>query len=620
MIGYFGSVLRRFHRDEGGQAIFLVLFYFALLAALVFLVLNSGQKANNKIQMQNTADAVVASGASWSARAMNTIAMCNVTQTQLFSVIVLLDTMEEVGPPAQRIIEDLLANIGSSAHGSDVPNDPYLKDWLIINNAQEELKMVRQMNALIRDVPMNEYCLYDSGTLWQCAYVLNEMKTQLATIAPEMVQKQAMDVGDKNGADTAFVLPFYPELPIEPIDNSGGSFRLFRNPMELGRRVYDRRRPIAGYHWLQNYVWHASWGHGNLRATRGPFGFMREPITEPTPMGALELSRYSVLFRQVSDKKLNMLFGGPNEKACLLPANRIEDYDKLLEYVRDNGRDAVIRTYWSYQGFNSRYEYDTASFRANLNLRDPKYPQEHLRVYSGFRPAPGGFTRATTQGQGADARHDLWFRSLERLTPHYPALDIWAPHPPYHPDGSRWGYTEAEMKPYYRNSLWRFDGADVGEEIDLNRRYLPPAGRPPQMAPIELSRTTGRKTRDNIREYFTFVGFAYISGTSAAWPKVFVNPVPTDDKLICYAQAELYNDTGNSGYYGNDNGWDLFTQNWRFRLVRTDQWEWAKLQMDAGIPGQAQGDVQNLTLEQMTPVRKMLEMYDYQTFVRIITH
>jgi hypothetical protein len=624
MLRAFLSACRRFHRDEGGQAIFLGVFYFALLAGLTFLVVNSGHKANNKIQLQNTADAVVGSGASWCARTLNTVSMCNVTQTQLFSTIVLLDTMEEVGPPAQRIIDDLISNIGSSAHGSDVPLEPSLKDWLIVNNAAEEQSMVRRLNQLIADIPVSQYCKYDSGTLWQCAYVLNELKTQMVDVAPTMIQNQAMAVGDLNNAESAFVLPFYPELPIREIDNSGASFRLFRVPMEFGRRVYTtgggnpsyppttrsvrRHRPIAGYYYLMGYAWHGWYGRSG---SRSPLDFMRDPITTPSPMGLLELSRYSVLFRVVSDKKVNMLFGGPNEKACLEPTNRIETYDELVDYVSKNGREAVIRTYWTHLSFASLYEYDTPQFRNQSNRRYPAYPQERLSIYDGYRPAPNGYTRATTQTQGADPRHDLWFRSQLSRTPYFPQLGILPDHGP--------PWDESDMQDYYRNSLWRFDGADVGEERDLKRDYLPPVGSPPRMAPIELRHDTGRKTRDNVFQHFTLVGFAADPGVSMAWPSVFVNPVPTNDKLICYAQAEVYNETGNAARFANDSGWDLFTQNWRYRLIRCDHWQWARDQMNAGVPSGARGDALSLTEDQLGPVRTMLEMYDPE-FAKWVTH
>ena len=609
--------LSALHRDQRGQAMLLGVFYFLLLAALVFLVINSGKKANSKITMQNTADATAATSATWIARGLNTISMCNVTQTQLMSVIVLLDSMETVAPVGQRIIDDLLSNIGASTHGSDVANDPQLSEWLIVNNASVEQQMMLRLNRLIQSIPMEHYCTYDSGVLWQCCYVLNEMKVQIAAIAPEKADRESFRISlEGKGAETAdasFCLPFYPQLPIEEPDMSGRSFRLFRNPMERGRRVYDRRASIGGYRHLQGY---ASRRNGR---TMGPFGYMREPFVEPTPMGLFELSRFSVLFKTVSDKKLNMLFGSANEKACLLPENRIEDYDELVDFVNENGRDAVIHTYWTSQGFASRDEYNTPGFRNQMDLRHHQYPRERLRVYSGFRAAPNGYTRATTAGEGADARHDLWYRSQERQTAHYPQLGIYAPHSPFHEDGSRWEYTEGEMETYFRNSLWRFDGADVGEEQELHRRYLPPVGQPPLMAPIVLNRTTGKKTDTNIFDHFTFVGFATTDARSLAAPGWFPNPVPTDDRLVCYAQAEIFNDTGASGRRSSSGGWDLFTQNWRVRLVRMDHWDWSKDAIDAGIPSEAQFAAENITSVLVLPVRKMLEMYDPE-FVDLITH
>jgi len=594
----------RFHRDQRGQAMFLGVFYFFLLAGLVFLVLNGGKKSNDKIAMQNTADAAATTGATWFARGLNTAAMCNVTQTQLMSVIVLLDTLETVAPPSQRIIDDLLAHIGSSAHGSDVPNNPVLKDWLIVNNARAEQEMIRRLNDLVRDLPISEYCMYDDGVLWQCCYVLNEMKTQMAEIAPTMAQREAIAIGDKNGAEAAFIIPFHPDLPIEPIDNSGSSFSKFRRPMRDARRVYERRKTIVGYGDLQGY---SSRRNGRVL---GPFRYMREPFIEPTPMGLLELSRFSVLFRTVSDKKFDMLFGAANQKVCLAPESRIENYDELLEFVSENGRDAVIRTYWSTQGFDSRYEYNTPQFEHNIDLRNRKYPRERLRVFSGFRPAPrGDYKRATTPGEGADPRHDLWYRSRDRRTGHYPALGIYADHPP--------PYTEEEKETYFHNSLWRFDGADVGQEEELHRLYLPPVGNPPKMAPILLSRQFGRKTEANVRDFFTFVGFALTDGRSLVWPKIFPNPVPTDDKLVCYAQAEVFS----SGYERrlDDRGWDLFTQNWRVRIVRMDHWNWSRDTLAGGIPSGATVAGENLGDDIIVPVRKMIEMYP-EEHVDLITH
>ena len=600
---------RLLHHDERGQMLMLGLFFFGIIAGLVFMVYNTGDKINRKIETQNAADAVAATGASWYARGLNTISMCNVTQTQLLSVIVLLDTLETVAPVSQRIIDDLVANLSSSAHGGDVPNDPRLSDWLIVNNAFTEQQMMRAINDLVRRLPIREYCLYDSGILWQTCYLLNEMATQMAEITPELVQRQAIKVAEDNtvrfSADTTtmvgFVLPFRPVLPIQPIDNSGASFGNFRRPMVIARTPDNRR--IMGYSRLQ---WYVNYRGGGRNSGMGPFNYMRQPFIEPTPMGLFELSRFSTLMRTVSDKKLEMLFGGPTQMASLQPQDRIENYDELVAYVAANGPNSVLKTYWTTLSFDSRYEYDTPEYFANLNLRHQKYPRERHVEYRGYRRAPNGYTRATQSSQGADPRHDLWYRSLERRRALYPQLGIAAPHPPYHPDGSRWPYTEAERTPYFRNSLWRFNGADVGQQDALGRDYLPPQGRPPRLAPILLDRTTGLRRDENLADSFTIIGFAYVPQKSSIWPRFFANSV-ANDQLICYAQTVIENPTS----------WDLFTQNWGFQLVMMTHWDRSQEWIQQTLPS-SQGA--SLSSEDVQPVIDMLQTYPAEQVHEYLTH
>ena len=616
MLGKTRGIVRLFHRDQGGQAIFIGVLYFMLLVALVFLVLNSGDKTNNKTAMQHAADSVAYTGSSWYSRGLNTISTCNVTQTQLMSVIVLLDSLETTVPVAKGIIDDLVSDLASSAHGSDVPNHPNLQDWAIVGNALTEQQMLNRLNTMISRMPMEEYCAYDDGVLWQCCFVLNELATQMAMIAPEMAQREAIKVGQKNNAKAAFLLPFYPQLPIEEIDNSGRGFINFKEPMRNARhpkRRDSRRRPLQlrGYDRLQHY---RSQRGGN----RGPFRYMREPFTEPSPMGLFELSRLSVLMTTVSDRKLEMLFGHADPRVCL--TSRIEDYDELLDFVAANGSRAVVKTYWSTQSFNSRNEYGTISFLTTTDLRDPRYPRERLRTFRGFRAAPSDHTRATTQGEGADPRHDLWYRSREARTYHYPALGIYADHPPVDDDGNDWPYDQGDYEPYYRNSLWRFDGAETQLETELHRRYLPPAGQPPQTAPILLasdacppSESTSTassigtgwedvgtgNSEPHVFNLFSFMGFAYLPGRSEVWPTIFPNPVPTEGKLICYAQCEVYNLTS----------WDLFAQNWRTHLVKMDHWNESLAMIEGGVPSIAEAANSEIDEEALEPVRQMLEQY-----------
>lgn len=610
-IARLAGATARFHRNERGQAMFLGLFYVFLLAGLVFMVVNAGKKTNDKIAMQNAADAVAGTGGVWVARGMNTAAMCNVTQTQLMSMILMLDTMETVAPVAEQIIDDLLANINTSAHGSDPLNQPLLKDWMLVQNAQMEQQVIRRFVAAINDVPVSDYCAYDSGVLWQCCYVLQEMKEQMARIVPDMALRQAVELAEANGAEAAFFVPFYPELPILPIDGTGMNFNRFERPMRDGDRVFAPHRDIDGYRRLQGYR-----SRRNGR-TLGPFLYMREPLCEPTPMGLLELSRFSVLFRMVSDAKFRMLFGGATESVHLEPEQRIEDYDELVDYVFENGEDAVVHTYWSRMQYDSRYEYNTAGFHNNIDLRHQEHPRERLRVYEGFRGAPSGYRRAVDAAEGADPRHDLWYRSTERRTVHYPQLGIYAPHPPFHEDGSPWPYEDSDYEIYYRNSFWRFNGADVGLATELHRRYLPPVGMPPRLEPILLDPLLQDVVDQGGYHYWGIFGFAMIPGEATLWPGVFADPLPTEGQSICFAQAEVFA-SGNDGFY-NDAGFDLFTQNWRVRIGRMVNWDLAAEHLEDDIPPEADFAGGYITEEMIAPVRKMFEMYD-EAEVERITH
>jgi len=154
-------------------------------------------------------------------------------------------------------------------------------------------------------------------------------------------------------------------------------------------------------------------------------------------------------------------------------------------------------------------------------------------------------------------------------------------------------------------------------ETELHRRYLPPAGQPPQTAPIllasdacpasERTSTIGTGWEDvstgesapHVFHNFSLMGFAYMPGRSEIWPRVFTNPVPTEDKLVCYAQSEVYNLTS----------WDLFSQNWRTYLVKMDHWNESLKMIEAGVPSIADLANSEIDDEMLEPVRQMLEQY-----------
>jgi len=615
--------LGRFHRDEGGQAIFVVVLYFFLLAGLLFLILHTGQKLNHKVQMQNAADAVAATGAGWFARGLNVISMCNVVETQLLSLIVLLDTLETVTPVAQECIDDLCSNIGSSKAGHDMPVDDRISDWLAVGNAASEREVIQHLGRIVADVHWPEYLEYDTGVLWECTKLMDAFMHVMREVTPVAAQREAIDVARENGAEFGFVLPIWPELPV--VD---GRFRDFENPMRLGRMPPPRERQvIGGFAHVMNYrgyypdyMYRGQIHHGR-GPVMGPWSYWREPLVATRPMGMLDLSRFSVLFNLVSAKKLEMMFGETGDRLSAGGSGGVgtggESPERVslrnweMDYDQAKGLppDRVRRAWWDTVSFDCRYEFPTPMFFNQIELRHPHKPVVHTRAFRDMRsPNLTGYTRATRNYEGACPRLAVFYRVQERKTAHYPQLGIFAPHPPIRPDGSRWPYTDAEKQIYYHVTMWRFNGAELEDDETLHRRYLPPHGAEP-CAPILFDRMAGQHTWDTINKYFTFNGFAYRSGRVEEWSVRFANPNPFD-QLIAYAQARVY-----ARY-----SWDLFTQHWKVKLMRTDRWKYLLTLLDAGgVPPEGGEVARELTAERLEPVARLIQAYD-EDFIREFTH
>ena len=614
----------RFHRCEGGQAIYVVVLFLFLLAGLLFLILNGGDQINRKVQMQSAADEVTATGATWFARGLNIICAANVTETHLLSLINLLDTLETVVPPAQECIDQLVQNIGSSKAGRDIPIDPRLSAWLVVGNAASEQQIMRQFGDIMSKVNWPDYLTYESGVLWECAKLMDGFSHAMWHETPKVVQREAMDVAKKNGADFGFVLPLWPELPV--LD---GKFRDFEEPMWVAQMPWDgndaeppcvdclsldhppcwrhrnRRVPtptITGFTRLMGYVGYDGQGCG-------PWQYWREPFTASRPMGLFDISRFSVMFRVVSAHKFSMLFGNQDDQFTCRHWEM--DYDKAKGIPSDEIRNA----WWEVGSFDARYPYNEAKEPFPLPaggawgaLRSPSIVNPSTRTFSDMdNPDLSMYRRGTQAWEGADPREAVWFRCEKRTTPHYPQLGIFAPHPPLYPDGTTWPYTPAEMRTYWHVTLWRFNGVEKDTDDTLHRRYMPPDGQAP-LSPISFDPQTGDLYEVNIRTRFTFNGFAYRSGAVKEWAKRFINPNPVED-TVAYAQARVY----------NRYSWDLFTQHFKFKLVRADRWKELIPELDKQPPAGGGAIAAALTPENLKPVRQNLEGWG-EEFVKEVTH
>jgi hypothetical protein len=632
------GAVARFHAHQGGQAIYLVVMYMFLLLGLLLLVINSGEKVNHKVEMQGAADSAAATGAAWYARGLNVISMCNVAETQLLSLVIILDTLETTVPVAKEVIDKLVQQ------GNTVVTDPGLDDsrwWLrrpggamglITGDDKAEQATINKFNDLVNNCKARDlfrkYLTFDTGVLWQCMYLLDGFSHAMADVAPSAAIREAVDIAKKNHAEFGFITPFWPALPIEPDTR----FDDFKEPMSnatlpsrLG--VPWGNQPISGFRRM---------GYISYRGrTVGPWAYWREPIADPRIAGLFGQSRLSVLFDLVSRKKLDMMFGSTDDRVSL--RNWEMDYEKFKGLPPQD----VVRTWWEHVSFDCRYPQPATDGPVPWGpedpglagrkpfpvagdwdqvLKNPMDPMPSLRGYPGKRePNLGGFTRATKATEGADSRQAVWYRVISARRAQYPEVRIFAPHPPLHEDGSPWPYTEAEKKTYWHVEMWRFDGAELESDLTLHRDYMPQPGQEP-IKPILFSQE-GDNVVDNIENRFTFNGYAYRSGKATNWTQRFINPNPVVGLdgfpvLVCYAQARVYNPVS----------WDPFSQFWKVKLMRaeasyTESNRWSQMlqELNKGIPSQAAQAAPGLTFESVKPAVDMVSAYTWD-FVKEVTH
>jgi hypothetical protein len=628
----------RFHGHQGGQAIYIVVMYMFLLLGLLVLVINGGEKVNHKIEMQGAADSVATTGAAWYARGLNVASMCNVGELQLLSTINLCDTLETVAPVAVENIDKLSNEVPVDLRLTD-PNasSPDGNMFLVAGNVAAEKQVIHQFADIVKGINWPRYLNYNGGVLWDCIKLMDGFSHAMIRDTPRAACREAASIAKENHADCGFMTPFWPELPVEI-----GIFQDFKDPMRLGRmpQRFGGRR-ISGFgNGVMGYVGYGSTYLNNrerllhISGQMGPWSYWREPFVESRPMGLFDLSGFGTLFNVVSSMKFEMLFGDTNDQVSL--RNWEYDYDKA------HGQD-IRRTWWEDVSFDARYVDNEESkpfpppasgaWTAKKWEVDDLYPS--TRTYPNPSPWPrvpaantwpslNDYTRATQPYEGADPGRNVWYRVDPRRTAHYPELGIFAPHPPLHEDGSRWPYTEAEKKTYWHVTMRRFNGAELAPDTTLHRNYMPQAGEDPDIGPTFLT-DLGDNLVDNIESRFTFNGYAYRSGKATNWVQRFINPNPVVDQeghpeLVCYAQARVFNPAS----------WDLFTQAWRVKLMRTqasysDNNRWAEMlaELNKSVPSQAtQAAAQvgvTLDSQHVKPVRDTVESYT-AAFVKEVTH
>ena len=215
-------------RAARGQILVITLLAITLLAGLVFFVFNVGDQVNSRIQMQNAADAAAVSGAGWMARAMNVIAMDNVTEARLVSLAIVLDSVplaaemtvaENTGPDSiPRVLADQLVRGVPGSRGN------FLAEGLRCIHEQmgPQTDSIRAIDERFDQRDERRYeggfdvgtaTRWPDGSLWRAAVAMDRLSRTLADSAGLLAQANAVRFGQENGAETTMLVPVLPRMP-----------------------------------------------------------------------------------------------------------------------------------------------------------------------------------------------------------------------------------------------------------------------------------------------------------------------------------------------------------------------------------------------------------------------
>ena len=231
-------------RRKRGQVLVVTVLAVALLAGLIFFVLNTGEQVNRRIAAQNASDAAAISAAVHVARGMNALAMNNVAMSRMLSLVPIVDSL----PISVQISfeeADVWAGLMESywRRRSRFPDDRVSR---VMTDGVQYLyeRLGRQREALVGvhemigelDVPaLTTYAIDGDpgprphGAFWRAAADLDRFSEATVASAGVAAQIDARRFGRVSQADLAMVAPILPVLPATRGDPElGTSFEQWR--------------------------------------------------------------------------------------------------------------------------------------------------------------------------------------------------------------------------------------------------------------------------------------------------------------------------------------------------------------------------------------------------------
>ena len=162
------SFLSRVHRDERGAISVLSVFAIFMFTILLVLIVNVGRQIDDKLRMQNAADAAAYSGASVIARGMNSIAFSNHLECETFALVAYM--REGRDRKSEKFVPEILEawnNVGkkfAQGTGADKSMKFKLMGQAIMNKVPIEQAMVQSFGNMAfheskLTLPLFEYIL-----------------------------------------------------------------------------------------------------------------------------------------------------------------------------------------------------------------------------------------------------------------------------------------------------------------------------------------------------------------------------------------------------------------------------------------------------------------------------
>jgi hypothetical protein len=138
----FRRFAARLHRDERGVTSVLSLVAVFAFTMLLVMLTNVVRHVDDKVRMQNAADAATFSGTVVLARGMNSIALANHLQAETLALTALTRALDERGSlPARRLRRMMEFILGSPEH-----LDPLATNRLLVNYQRDVLRLMPRMS------------------------------------------------------------------------------------------------------------------------------------------------------------------------------------------------------------------------------------------------------------------------------------------------------------------------------------------------------------------------------------------------------------------------------------------------------------------------------------------